>query len=178
MRLNSSLFIVLFIFNCFACTSHKQQSIDALTMRESQVKERSLQSRLFYTSDEILILSASAELLQDLSYQINETESSLGVITASRNKSAVKTGQVTIAVLGALLGGDLKYDSEEKIYVTIVVKPENNKATKVRVTFQHVVRNNEGQVTANKQIDDAELYQEFFDKLSKSVFLQAHPIAQ
>ena len=81
---------------------------------------------------------------------------------------------MTIAVLGALLGGYLKYDSEEKIYVTIVVKPENNKTTKVRVTFQHVVRAN-AQLNL-KQVKDPEAYKNLFSVLSQSLFLQANAV--
>lgn len=46
----------------------------------------------------------------------------------------------------------------------------------VRVTFQRVVFNTAGQVTTAEQINSPEIYKAFFEKLSKSVFLEAHEI--
>ena len=49
-------------------------------------------------------------------------------------------------------------------------------ATRVRVTFQRVVVNTHGQVTLMEALNTPELYQEFYEKLSKSVFLEANDI--
>lgn len=54
-------------------------------------------------------------------------------------------------------------------------KYDSGKST-VRVTFQRIIFNNMGQVTRNEQIKDPEVYTQFFEKLSKSVFLEAHSI--
>jgi len=48
--------------------------------------------------------------------------------------------------------------------------------TAVRVTFQRVVFNQIGQVNAQSQIADVDIYKEFFEKLSKSLFLEANAI--
>jgi hypothetical protein len=159
----------------FSCMSSKQQSIDALTVKESSLKERQIQSRIYETNDEESLLLACANLLQDLSYQIEESESHLGVITATRDKSAIKTGQVALSILSALAGSKSNYDQYETIFLTVVVKPQGNNRMVVRATFQHIVKDNEGRTTANKQITDPKVYQEFFDLLSKSIFLEAHP---
>ena len=46
----------------------------------------------------------------------------------------------------------------------------------VRVTFQRVIVNTQGQITRAEQVNDPEIYREFFERLSKSVFLEAHQI--
>lgn len=48
--------------------------------------------------------------------------------------------------------------------------------TAVRVTFQRVIFNKMGQINSQQQINDVEIYQEFFEKLSKSLFLEANQI--
>ena len=46
----------------------------------------------------------------------------------------------------------------------------------VRVTFQRIIYNSKGMTTKAEQIKDPALYQEFYEKLSKAVFLEAHEI--
>ena len=46
----------------------------------------------------------------------------------------------------------------------------------VRVTFQRLVFDTTGQITRAEQINDPAIYRQFYDKLSKSVFLEAHEI--
>lgn len=49
-------------------------------------------------------------------------------------------------------------------------------SSSVRVTFQRVVFNVKGQVTRAEQVNDPEIYKQFFEKLSKSVYLEAHDL--
>lgn len=46
----------------------------------------------------------------------------------------------------------------------------------VRVTFQRIIYNTAGQITLTEQLNDPELYQQFFDRLSQALFLEAHEI--
>ncbi|WP_285905710.1 hypothetical protein [Pseudodesulfovibrio pelocollis] len=48
--------------------------------------------------------------------------------------------------------------------------------TAVRVTFQRVIFNKLGQINSQAQINEEAVYQEFFEKLSKSLFLEANQI--
>lgn len=48
--------------------------------------------------------------------------------------------------------------------------------TAVRITFQQVVFNKLGQINSQRQINDSKIYSEFFEKLSKSIFLEANQI--
>ena len=44
------------------------------------------------------------------------------------------------------------------------------------MNFQSVVWNDKEAITKREALLDAELYQQFFERLSKSVFLEAHEI--
>lgn len=146
---------------------------------ETSLQDRQLQSRFFETNNEIELLSAGVAVLQDMGYSIDETETKSGVITASKTVDATNNAQIAAAVLLAVLGGgNGSYDSQQQIKVSFVTLPSKNNKNGylARATFQRIVTNTQGQVTKAETMDNEELYTEFFNKLSKSVFLEAQEI--
>jgi len=152
---------------------------DALSMNKATLEDRRLQTRIFDTLDEENILSASAGVLQDIGFNIDESETDLGLIVASKDRSATEAGQITLAIFAAALtDSNPRYDTKQKIRVSLVANraSEKTERTSVRVTFQRIVWDNYGQITRLEKLNDPEMYQGFFEKLSKSVFLEAHGI--
>ena len=157
---------------------------DALTITPDTLERRQLQTRRFEGTDEKKILAASAGVLQDLGFNLDESETQLGVIVASKDRSAVTGGQVLGAILLAALSGTyVPTDKTQKIRVSLIVRPtdlkvpsKDSSSFNVRVTVQRIVWNDQGQVTRTEAIDEAAIYQEFFAKLSKSLFLEANQI--
>lgn len=151
---------------------------DILQLSPESLEERQLQTRRFETEDEAKLLSTSAALLQDLGFTITKSVTSLGVITASKDRSAVEAGQVVLAVLLSILAQqNVPYDETQKMRVSVVTQPlGDGKSTAVRVTFQRIVWNTHKQISKREQLNDPEIYQEFFSKLSKAVFLEAHQL--
>ena len=147
---------------------------DAFRLAESNLEVRKIQSRMFETKDEIELLSASISVLQDLGYQIDNTEKKLGLVTGSKEADATDTGQVVAAVLLTVLSGKaVHYDDKQHITVSVVTIPaKNNNGFYARATFQKIVWNTQGIVTKAETITNPELYNDFFDQLSKSVFLE------
>lgn len=218
----------------------------ALDLPPESLADRQVQTRRFETSNHNTMLSAAAATLQDLGFTLDESEYTLGVLVASKQRDATSGGQVALAMLAALNGQVQHYDKDQVIRVSMVMRelapatndtsPEpsaltpaaitqikadvtkavadglRNKypaeisariATKiaqstaetlttdlkklakvsqesgqstVRVTFQRIIYNTTGQVTSAEQIKDVTIYKEFFDKLSQSVFLEAHEL--
>jgi hypothetical protein len=137
--------------------------------------QRVMQSRRYETRDEIQVLRASGALLIDLGFTIDKSEETLGVLVASKNRTAVETGQVFFAVfLSALAGADVPYDDHQKFRASVVVRPSGQKSLVVRVTFQRIVWDTHGNVSKREAMNKPEYYQEFFEKLSKALFLEAH----
>lgn len=146
---------------------------------ETSLQDRQMQSRFFETSNEVELLSAGVAVLQDMGYSIDETETKSGVVTASKTVDATNNTQIAGAVLLAVLGGgNMSIDSQQQIKVSFVTLPSKNNKNGylARATFQRIVTNTQGQVTKAETMKTEELYAEFFNKLSKSVFLEAQKI--
>lgn len=152
---------------------------EALQLSPETLADRQIQTRRFDTSDEKKILSASAAVLQDLGFQLDESETDLGLVVGSKTRSAVNAGQIVGAiVLAALTGTYVPTDKEQKMRACLVSCPVGEESARitVRVTFQRIVWNNQGQVSRREGLTDPLIYQEFFEKLSKSLFLEANEI--
>jgi len=174
---DSAISIIVFFlgFSLVAC----QQKVpkDALALSPTSLKDRQLQTRIFETNDERMLLTASAALLQDSGYTIEESEVSCGVIVSTRDRDVTETGEVVGSIaLGICLGAPVPYDTRQKVEASLVTKPIDGKRIAVRITFQHIVWNDQGGISKREQINDPEIYEEFFAKLSKSIFLTAHEI--
>ncbi len=174
MLLSAVPFLVLMFQGCGGIPK------DALRMNEATIEQRRLQTRTFETSDESKILSASAALLQDLGFTLDKSETKVGLIVASKDRSAADAGQVTGALIKGVLFGAYAatYDNKQKIRASVVTHPayDGKGGMAVRVTFQRTVWNNRDQITKLERLNESELYTGFFDKLSKAVFLEAHDI--
>ena len=165
--------LVASAFVLFSCTSYQNY----YKLDEDYLARRQLETARFETDDETAILSASAQVLQDLGFTLDESETKLGLITASKNREAGNTGaKVALVFLAALGGTTPVYDTEQKIYTTLVTtKSREAKGYNVRIEFARVIWNNMNEARIEK-IQDPEIYQDFFDKLSQSLFLNAHSI--
>ncbi len=151
---------------------------DALTLSPESLALRQLQSRRFDTGKELELLKASAGLLQDLGFTIEESETKLGVIVGSKDRDAMNAGQIVGAAFAAAIGVRIPIEKNQKIRVAVVTRPLAGvePGTIVRVTFQRIVFSTENTITREESLEAPELYQEFFRRLSKAVFLDAHEI--
>lgn len=151
---------------------------EALQLTPQSIEDRKLQSRRFDTKDMTQILTSSVGVVQDLGFTLEESESDLGVVVGTKDRSATDAGQVTMAIAIALLGGgSVPIDHVQKMRVSMVAFPANDgKETVVRVTFQRLVWDNRGNLSKLEGIKDPEVYKEFFSKLSKSMFLEANEV--
>jgi hypothetical protein len=151
---------------------------EALQITEQTLAERQMQTRRFETSDEKMVLSAVAGLLQDLGFNLDESETQLGLVVGSKKRDATEAGQVALAIFAAAFGAYTPIDKVQILRASVVTRPvgENREHTAVRVTFQRIVWNSDNRVSKAEALKDPEQYQVFFEKLSKSVFLEAHSI--
>jgi hypothetical protein len=181
MRRATILALVLVLAACQQNTVERETS--ALTLSPQSMAQRQAQQRRFDTRDEAFILNAAAGVMQDLGFTIEETSAKAGLLIGSKDRDAVEAqqvaGQMILVLLAAAAGIPAApiYDTVQKIRISVATRPSADKSgTIARVTFQRVVWNNAAHVSKLETIDDVQIYREFFERLSKSAFLEAHEI--
>jgi hypothetical protein len=143
---------------------------------------RSIQSRSFETLNRESLVQASAATLQDLGFTVGEVSKEFGVLTGSKERDATEAGQIalqSILVVLSALGGNShtpRYDESQKISITILISGVDEKSSQVRVFFDRHITNNLGELWKADLITDAEIYQQFFSKMSQSTFLEGNKL--
>jgi len=148
---------------------------------------KAMQTRLFETGNEKELLSASAAVLQDLGFQVEDVAREVGMLRAVKERSAREYGQDIgrfLISLFTFLYVRTTVDFHQKISAVLVVRPVNyaGMRSEVRVTFYRVVWKSDGYIERTaippgeqwmEMIYDPGIYQQFYAKLSKAVFLEA-----
>ena len=177
-----SLMVSLHLVGCIPHT----EATDFFQLTPESAANRAMQTRIYETADARELLSASAAVLQDLGYQVEESQEAVGFLRAAKERSAREYGQYISRVFALLLSMGkfiMPVDIHQKISATLVARPIDRDATRqeVRIIFYRVVWKGDGQVDRTyippgeqkmEMLRDPVLYQQFFAKLSKAVFLE------
>lgn len=177
MKTLSALLTVLLISGCV------QMPKDSFVVTPELLKQRQIETRHYDGIKGENLIVASSNTLQDLGYTLDNSETKLGVLTASKQRDATNTGQVVASVILAMLGGGASpVDKDQTIRVSLVVRPVNDSNGKamddsqfVRVSFQRVVRRSDNS-TYSETLREDQLFKDFFERVSKAVFLEAQKI--
>jgi hypothetical protein len=153
----------------------------ALQLPPESPANRQRQTRTFDGITEPALLAASAAVLQDLGFVLDESETGLGVIVASKRRSARNAGEIAGKVLLGLLAlqGPPPWAEAQNIRVSIVTRPAGGEfpgRVLLRATFQRVVYDSAQRIILRQQLNDDELYRAFFARLAQGVFLEAQPL--
>ncbi|MBS0149770.1 MAG: hypothetical protein JSR31_02450 [Nitrospira sp.] len=169
------------------------QPVELFQLEPESAAKRAMQTRLFETRDGTELLSASAAVLQDLGFQVEESVREVGFLRATKERSAREYGQDITRFVVFLFSTPLilvqqppiimPVDLHQKIAATLVTRPVNPETTRqeVRVVFYRVVWQGGGSsgqqgIPPGEQrmemLRDSVMYQTFFAKLSKAVFLE------
>ena len=176
MKFLSLCVVTLFLASCV------QMPKDAFVLTPELLKQRQIETRRYDGIKEEDLLLASSNSLQDLGFNLENSETKLGVLTASKQRDATDTAQMIGMIFLALMGQPTAVDKDQTIRVCLVVRPvldSNGKPMEnseyVRVTFQRIVRRTDNSIYAQTLLDE-QLFQDFFDRVSKSVFIEAQKI--
>ena len=145
-----------------------------LMSESSQVKLRSIQSRVFDTSDRAKILRAAVATLQDLFFNIDVLDEELGIVSGKKwfNDDSLwadhptyylyQTDELIIFNTNFRSWGPFNYRND-LTRITVTVRPKEKTRSLVRASVQYNIR----------AVEDPEMYQKFFKTLSQSMFLAA-----
>jgi hypothetical protein len=149
-----------------------------LNLTPELLQQRQLQTRRFDTTDEQRILNTCAALLQDTGFNVDESDTRLGIITGSKKRDATDASQWALFIVGAFFGVSIPPDDNQIMKVCVTTRPvgESVKQVAVRVVFERIVYNMEQRISKMEALSDPKIYQSFFEKLSKAMFLDAHDI--
>lgn len=200
-----SLVPVLCVGLALGCYSPPETTpIELFALTPESAANKASQTRQFETPNSDELMSASAAVLQDLGFQVTEADRALGFLRAAKERSARERGQEVnqgiVAFLTAVLsvvaslGGVgantmvvLPVDLHQQIDASLTTRPIDANDTKqeVRIVFYRLVWKGQGSsgnqtILPGEQrmemIRDPEIYQEFYSRLSKAVFLEAQRI--
>lgn len=167
------IYVLLFLFLISACVNNQK---NLYVMPTDYLAVRQIETRKYTTQNEKEVLTAVAQVLQDLGYTIIESETKLGVLTADANRNPDNMGgQIALAILFALSGQQPMVDTEQQISVTVVTNKDKD-GVSVRVGFARIVYNTQPSQTRLQKITDEEIYKAFFNKLDQSMFLTGNAI--
>jgi len=149
-------------------------SSQILMSEDSQVKLRSIQSRVFDTTDRAKILRAAVATMQDLFFDIDVLDEELGIVSGKKwfnyespwadhpTYYLYETDKLLIFNTNFRSWGPFNY-RKDLTRMTITVRPKEKTRLLVRASVQYNIR----------AVEDPEMYQKFFKTLSQSLFLAA-----
>jgi len=143
-----------------------------LMSNSSQVRLRSIQSRVFDTTDRFKIMHAAVAAMQDLYFKVDVLDEELGVISGKKlfhedddpvtdlTYYLYKTDELIIFNTKFRSWGPFKY-RDDLTRITVTVRPKEETRSLVRASVQYAIR----------AVEDPEMYQKFFRTLEQSLFL-------
>lgn len=157
-------------------------------LQQTQLERRQIQQRDFDTNDVKLVMRAVINTLQDEGFTVRNAVVDLGLISAVKEITLTEraTGATVpaerwaeifaVAIFRGRGGSEparqTRYRQLEQIEATITVLPFGEQQTRVRVSFVARVLDSEGVVVESYPVTDPSVYQDFFAKVDKGVFLE------
>jgi hypothetical protein len=158
---------------------------------QTQLERRQYQQRDFDTNDVKLVMKAVLNTLQDDGFTVRNAVVDLGLISAVKEimlSDRSRVGQVRspgehwadIFVAAITRGRSQptttqqpdRYRNLQQIEATVNVSSFGQRQTRVRVSFVARILDNEGAVVESYPVVDPDVYQQFFVKVDKGVFLE------
>ena len=136
---------------------------------QTQLQMREFQTRIFDTNNKSEVLSAVIEALQDEGFMVKNVVPDVGLISAVRESDVENRTNAVMSTI--MFGANAVWSKNVVLDATANVKTSGKK-TKVRLTFQEKTLNNRGTSEDVRFIDNPVFYQNMFNKVNKSLFIE------
>lgn len=159
--------VAIIVWSAVSCTSTAPPQASQMQIREFQTRE--------FEADAKTVMKACLNALQDDGYMVKNAVLDLGLLTATKQIDLVKGKAEGVAMTALLIGIAAALEAQvdvnsppttSEMEVTVNVT-ESGERSKVRVNFATRIPNYRG-----GPVMDEKLYQDFFTKVGKAVFLQ------
>lgn len=157
---------------------------DYLSLAPEASAQRAMQARRFDGIEEKELLQAAIGVLQDLGFVVETAGSPLGFVQGTKEREAKATGQlVMLAIIAAMASRQSsnvpidKARQDQTISVLLSVRQApaaGPRSHLVVVTFHSHMR--QPLMHSAGTLREPELYQSFFELLSKAIFLEAQKL--
>lgn len=170
--MNKLLFVAFFFLALPGCISAPP---DTFHSRGAAVKN--MQTRSFDVENPRQIILSCVSVLQDIGYSIEETNYNLGVVTGTKEADAVVASQVVMSAVTMILSGQITATDDYQIITASIMvnKSEKTDDCYIRAVFAQEIFKTDG-FSKSTVIEDQAIYSLFFQKLSKSIFLEANEL--
>jgi PBP1b-binding outer membrane lipoprotein LpoB len=135
----------------------------------TQLQTREIQTREFDTADSKLVMKSMMNVLQDEGFLIKNAVLDLGLISAEKNIDIENKFQAFLCAMNQ--GVNARWNKQQILEASANVSEYGCK-TRVRMNFQMKTIDNHGCPQDVKTLLDGEYYCNFFEKVSKGIFLQ------
>lgn len=163
--MKKSLILIVMLFLVQACANKNILQAD-----EDYLKNREVQTAEYDDLDYRTLLFSTAAVLQDIGFTIYESNVDLGIVSAYKDANATDAADYVNIGFAAAAGAQAVYKISQRIMVSMSVTELKNDKNKVRVIFQRDILMSNG-THVYETLDDEDIYQGFFRKLDKSIFL-------
>ncbi|MBL0690158.1 MAG: hypothetical protein JJV93_00570 [Alphaproteobacteria bacterium] len=165
MRLLLLIFPLLFSSSLLSASTLFMVPTDMLSVRSMQTKNIETNSKEEITS---IVIGT----LQDMDYNVLESDYDLGVIVGQKISPARNLLGKFFNFILYLLDNEISYDVSVETVITVTIDSVKNKSSRVRVSVAQITIDNFGYITDSVLIKDAVIYQSIFKKISQSSFIE------
>ncbi len=164
-KLGSVFCVLLLISACAASTPPPP--------KKTQLQIREFQTKVFEVDDQLMVMKAMINVLQDDGYIVENANVDLGLITASKETDVEDGWSKFFAQLGE---GDQARWSKNLIIESSSNISQLGDRVKVRINFRGKVLDNQAGIVDVYSVEDENFYQDFFIKVDKAIYLQQQNI--
>ena len=157
------LFLLMLLLSLASCVPPVQEP------PMTQMEIRVAQTREFDTENTKLVMKTMMNVLQDEGYIIKNAVLDLGLLTAEKQLNVENKQEVFFAKLA--MGDTARWNKHQTLEASANVSEFGNQ-TRVRVNFQVKTYDNVGCISEVVDVKNPEIYQVFFTKVHKGIFLQ------